>query len=365
MPPPAPVTTTTLSFKPVSMDVTLTCTGAGTPSNSFAGATDVKDVGIVGLPYSGKTTLFTALTHTGAVGGRSNQAVVEVPDPRLDVLARIESSKKIVPAKVRFVDVPGGLTAQGIGEYRQTDALCMVVRAFGPDTDPEGELASLEAEMVIADLTNIESGLEKARKRARGKGESRAEVEVLEKAHELLESERPLKEGEFNLDELKLLRGFAPLTLKPWIVVANVEEGGEPPKGLEIAISISASLEAEVAGMGSQEAAELLAGFGIEEPGLERVIGACYRALDLITFLTTGEDESRAWELPHGAKAPEAAGVVHSDLERGFIRAEVVGYDDLVEAGSWDAAKSKGALRVEGKDYVVQEGDVLNIRFAV
>jgi GTP-binding protein YchF len=325
----------------------------------------MRDVGIVGLPYSGKTTLFTALTRTGAAGGRSNQAVVEVPDPRLAVLARIESSEKIVPAKVRFVDVPGGLTAQGIAEYRQTEALCMVVRAFGPDPDPAGDLASLEAEMVIADLTNVESGLEKARKRARGGTEGKAEVEVLERAHELLNAERPLREGEFHGDELKLLRGFAPLTLKSWIVVANVEEGGEAPPELPDAIAISASLEAEVAGMSSQEAAELLAGFGVDEPGLERVIAACYRALDLITFLTTGEDESRAWEVPRGAKAPEAAGAIHSDMERGFIRAEVVSYGALVEAGSWDAAKSKGALRVEGKDYVVQEGDVINVRFAV
>jgi ribosome-binding ATPase YchF (GTP1/OBG family) len=325
----------------------------------------MRDVGIVGLPYSGKTTLFTALTRTGAAGGRSNQAVVEVPDPRLAVLARLESSEKIVPAKVRFVDVPGGLTAQGIAEYRQTDALCMVVRAFSPAADPEGDLASLEAEMVIADLTNVESGLDKARKRARGKGEGKAEVEVLERAHELLDAERPLREGEFDLDELKLLRGFAPLTLKPWIVVANVEEGAEAPPGLQGSIAISAALEAEVAGMSPQEAAELLAGFGVDEPGLDRVIAACYRALDLITFLTTGTDESRAWEVPRGAKAPEAAGAIHSDMERGFIRAEVVGYDGLVEAGSWDATKSKGALRVEGKDYVVQEGDVINVRFAV
>ena len=325
----------------------------------------MRDVGIVGLPYSGKSTLFTALTRTGAAGGRSNQAVVEVPDPRLEVLARIESSEKIVPAKVRFVDVPGGLTAQGIAQYRETDALCMVVRAFGPDADPGKDLASLEAEMVIADLTNVESGLDKARKRAKGRAEGKAEVEVLEKAQALLDEERPLKEGEFDPEELKLLRGFAPLTLKPWIVVANIEEGAEPPPGLEGAIAISASLEAEVAGMGSHEAAELLAGFGIEQPGLERVIEACYRALDLITFLTTGEDETRAWEVARGAKAPEAAGVIHSDLQRGFIRAEVVGYDALVEAGSWDAAKAKGVLRVEGKDYVVQEGDVINVRFAV
>ncbi|MDQ3916010.1 MAG: YchF family ATPase [Actinomycetota bacterium] len=326
----------------------------------------MKDVGIVGMPYSGKSTLFQALTSAGSAGGRSNQAVVDVPDDRLGVLARIERSKKVVHAKVRFVDVPGGLTAQGIAEFRNTDALCMVVRAFGDDANPKSELASLEAEMVLADLTNVESGLDKARKKARGSAEGKVEAAVLEKAHELLNAERPLREGTFDDAERKILRGFGPLTMKPWIVVANTEEGSGLPEGLpEDAFAVSAALEAEVAGMDEAEARELLAGFGVEEPGLTRVIAACYRALDLITFLTTGEDETRAWEVRKGAKAPEAAGVIHSDLERGFIRAEVVAYDDLVEEGSWDAAKAKGRLRVEGKDYVVNEGDVLNIRFAV
>lgn len=309
--------------------------------------------------------MFTALTRSGGVGGRSNQAVVEVPDDRLGVLADIEKSKKVVAAKVRFVDVPGGLTAQGIGEFRQVDALCMVVRAFGADANPKDELASLETEMVLADLVSIESGLEKARKKAKGKGEGAAEVAVLEKAHALLSDERPLRDAEFDRDELKILRGFGPLSLKPWVTVANVEEGATESTDLPDALAISAALEAEVAGVDGDEARELLRGFGVEEPGLDRVVGACYRALDLITFLTTGEDETRAWEVRRGAKAPEAAGAIHSDLERGFIRAEVVGYEELVEVGSWDAAKAKGTLRVEGKDYEVLEGDVLNIRFAV
>ncbi|MEA2453055.1 MAG: ribosome-binding ATPase [Actinomycetota bacterium] len=326
----------------------------------------MKDVGIVGMPYSGKSTLFTALTRSGGAGGRSNQAVVEVPDPRLDVLTDLEKSKKTVAAKVRFVDVPGGLTAQGIAEFRQTDALCMVVRAFGPDADPPAELSSLEAEMILADMANIESGLEKGKKKLRGDKGAQAEIDVLELAHKTLESEQPLSAAGLDDEQQKVLRGFAPLTLKPWIVVANVEEGAGVPDGLpDDAIAISASLEAEVAGMEAAEAAELLQGFGVEEPGLDRAIAACYRALDLITFLTTGEDETRAWEVRRGAKAPEAAGVIHTDLERGFIRAEVVGYDAVVEAGGWDKAKASGALRVEGKDYVVQEGDILNIRFAV
>ncbi|MGH2809202.1 MAG: DUF933 domain-containing protein [Actinomycetota bacterium] len=324
----------------------------------------MKDIGIVGLPYSGKSTLFVALTRSGAAGGRSNQAVVEVPDERLGVLAEMEKSKKVVPAKVRFVDVPGGLTAQGIAEFRQTDALAMVVRAFGDDANPKADLAALEAELVLADLGSIESGVEKARKKAKGKDVVKGELETLEQAHELLDAERPLRDGSFDEDALKILRGYAPLTLKPWIVIANVGEGDEKPADID-AIAISAALEAEVAGVEPNEAKELLAGFGIEEPGLDRVIEACYRALDLITFLTTGEDETRAWEVRRGARAPEAAGAIHTDLQRGFIRAEVVGYDDLVAAGSWDAAKTKGQLRVEGKDYEVEEGDVLNIRFAV
>jgi ribosome-binding ATPase len=326
----------------------------------------MKDVGIVGLPYSGKSTLFTALTRTGSAGGRSNQAVVDVPDQRLGVLAELESSKKIVPAKVRFVDVPGGLTAKGIAEFRETDALCLVVRAFGVDAAPDRELGTLRTELILADLTNIESGLEKARKRARTQKGAGSEAQVLAKAHELLESEKLLADGSWDEAELKALRGFGALTLKPWIVVANVAEGDAPPDGLPPgSIVISAALESEVAGMSGEEAAELLAGFGIEQPGLDRVVSAGYRALDLITFLTTGVDESRAWAVRRGAKAPEAAGVIHSDLERGFIRAEVATYEDLVAAGSWDKAKAAGNMRVEGKDYVVAEGDVLNIRFAV
>lgn len=329
----------------------------------------MKSVGIIGMPYSGKTTLFTALTKTGSAGGRSNQAVVEVPDERIDVLARIEASKKQVPAKVRFVDVPGGLTAQGIAEFRAMDALCIVVRCFGAGSDPGGELASIEAELLLADLASIENGLAKANKKARGSAEGKAEAGVLTRAHEILDGERPLREADLGDDDLKVLRGYGPLTLKPWILVANIGEdamGSGLPAGLPgSAIPINASLEAEVAGLDDSDAAELLEGFGVAERGLSRVIAECYRALDLITFLTTGTDETRAWEVRRGARAPEAAGAIHSDLERGFIRAEVVAYGDLIEAGSWDEAKARGRMRVEGKGYTVQEGDVVNIRFAV
>ncbi|MFN2594123.1 MAG: DUF933 domain-containing protein [Actinomycetota bacterium] len=326
----------------------------------------MKDIGIAGLPYAGKTTLFEAITRAGSSGGRANQAVVDVPDSRVGVLAEMEHSKKIVHAKVRFVDVPGGLTATGIAEFRTTDALCIVLGAFTDDADPVRELASVRAELVLADLASIESGVEKARKRARGSKEAAREVEALERAHALLDEEKLLRDGTFDEEELKLLRGYGPLTLKPWVEVVNVAEGvNEPPAELPGAVAVSAALEAEVAGMDPLEAAELLAGFGIDKPGLDRVVDGCYRALDLITFLTTGEDETRAWEVRRGATAPEAAGVIHSDLQRGFIRAEVIAYQDLIDAGSWDSAKKEGHLRVEGKDYVVQEGDALNIRFAV
>ena len=324
----------------------------------------MKSVGLVGLPYSGKSTLFTALTRSGGAGGKANMAVVDVPDERLGVLAEIERSKKIVPAKVRFVDVPGGLTAQGIAEFRQMDALCLVVGAFSGTSDATKDLAALDAELVLADLASVESGTEKARKRSKGGAkDAAAELPLLEKGQSFLEEEKPLREVGFDEEQLKTLRGYGFLTLKPWIVVHNVAEGDASTD--DRAILISAALEAEVAGMDDAEAKELLAGFGIDEPGLDRVISACYRALDLITFLTTGEDETRAWEVRRGATAPEAAGAIHSDLERGFIRAEVENYDDLVASGGWDAAKAKGLLRVEGKDYVVQEGDVLHIRFAV
>ncbi len=327
----------------------------------------MKDVGLVGVPYSGKSTLFTALTRTGAVGGRANQAVVTVPDPRIAVLAELERSRKVVAAQVRFVDVPGGTTAQGLATLRVTDALCVVLRAFGADPNPDAELDEIRADLILADLSVLESALENAERRQKGRGaHADAEVGVLGRARDALAAERLLRDEGFADEERAVLRGIAPLTLKPWIIVANVEEGADVPAGLpEGTLAVSAEIEAETAGMEPEEARELLAEFGVKEPGLDRVVAACYRALDLITFLTTGEDETRAWELRRGAHAPQAAGVIHTDLERGFIRAEVVSYDDLVAEGSWDAAKHKGHIRVEGRDYVVREGDVLHVRFAV
>jgi hypothetical protein len=325
---------------------------------------DVRDVGLVGVPFSGRSTLFTALTHAGSHGGQANVAVVPVPDPRLDVLTEMERSKKTVHAQVRFVDVPGGTSsAQGIAKLREVDALAIVVRCFGPDTAPARELTGVRADLLLADLAVIESTLQKAEKKARGK--PGPEVEALKAAKAALDAETPLREAGLDPEHAAELRGIAPLTMKPEIVIANLEEGTEVPPDLPGAAGVYAAIEAEVAEMDPEEARALLEEFGVKEPGLQTVIGACYRALDLITFLTTGEDETRAWEVPRGATAPEAAGTIHSDLQRGFIRADVISYEELVGAGSMDNAKAHGRLRVEGKDYVVQEGDILHVRFAV
>ncbi|MGZ8631621.1 MAG: DUF933 domain-containing protein [Actinomycetota bacterium] len=326
----------------------------------------MKDVGLVGVPYSGKSTLFTALTRAGSHGGQANVAVVSVPDDRLQVLTDLERSAKTVAAQVRFVDVPGGVSsAQGLAKLREVDALAVVVRCFGGDATPVDDLESVRAELLLADLAVIESALEKAVKKARQK--PGPEVDALQRAKEALDAETPLREAGVSDEDAVHLRGIAPLTLKPEVVVANIEEGLEVPLELAAAsaVGVYASIEAETAEMDADEARALVEEFGVSQPGLETVIEACYRALDLITFLTTGEDETRAWEVRRGAKAPEASGVIHTDLERGFIRAEVIDYDELVAAGSMEAAKSAGKIRVEGKDYEVQEGDILHVRFAV
>jgi ribosome-binding ATPase len=324
----------------------------------------MRDIGLVGVPFSGKTTLFTALTRAGSHGGQANVAVVPVPDPRLGVLTDMERSKKTVPAQVRFVDVPGGTSsAQGLAKLREADALAVVLRCFGADRKPVDELKEVRNELLLADLAVVESALEKATKRAKGKGGP--EVDALQRANDALGAEQTLREAGLSEEELGHLRAIAPLTLKPEVVVTNLEEGEEPPAELEDAVGVYASIEAETSEMDPEEARALLEEFGVTEPGLERVIAAGYGALDLITFLTTGDDETRAWEVRRGATAPEAAGAIHTDLQRGFIRAEVISYDELVAAGSMEAAKAAGKVRVEGKDYVVREGDILHVRFAV
>ena len=339
----------------------------------------MKQVGIVGAPYSGKTTFFNALTHAGAAtgGAKANLAIVPVPDERVDVLSRLHNSRKSVYAQLKFVDVAGS-GAQAIGVLREADALAVVVRAHGEDADPTSELSDLLLELTLADLTSISGAVDKAARKVRiGDKAATAEVAILEKAKAVLDTGRTLRSAAWDEEELVVFRNFQPLTLKPAVVVLNTDDEGTEaaaPLARELAatvhpdaegLAVPARLEAEVGGMSADDAAELLAEFGVTAGALPQVVESAYRMLTLLTFLTAGEDESRAWEVRQGAKAPEAAGVIHSDLQRGYIRAEVVGYDDLVAAGSWDAAKAAGRQRVEGKDYVVAEGDVMNIRFAV
>jgi GTP-binding protein YchF len=348
----------------------------------------MKDVGIVGLAQSGKTTLFNALTRAGVpaggAAGKASVAAVPVPDPRVDVLSELERSRKRVNVAARFVDVAGlsagpggGLAAQGLGALREADALAMVLAAWdesGPD--PVEAAAELTLELTVADLESVAGGAEKAAKKARaGVKDAVLEAQVLARARDLLDQGTPLRAADWKPEEARVLRNFAPLTLKPALAVLNLAEAdaasaadraaeAEAKLGLPT-VAVAAALEAEAAELPPEDAADLLAGYGVERGGLDQVVGAAWRLLDLIVFLTTGEDETRAWEVHRGATAPEAAGRIHSDLQRGFIRAEVIAYDDLVAAGGWDAARSKGQLRTESKSYVVQEGDVLQIRFNV
>jgi ribosome-binding ATPase len=339
----------------------------------------MKTVGIVGLPGSGVSTIFTALTAVeGSASQRTHQAVVPVPDERLGVLAELHASKKMVPAQLRFVEAgglvrrgtrgTGALSAELLGVLRECDALLEVVRAFagGEPADPRRELSDLELELVLADLGSISAKLERDTKAARsGEEDAKRLVPILERAKDALDDGTALRDVDWAPEERRDLATLTPLTLKPTVVVANVGEAGAVGDLPEGALDVAGALEAEVAGLAPEEAAELLQSFGLAERGIDRVIRAVYDRLDLITFLTAGDKESRAWEVRSGATAPEAAGVIHSDFQRGFIRAEIVAYPELVAAGGWPQAKAKGLIRQEGKGYIIREGDVVEFRFAV
>ena len=349
-------------------------------------------IGIIGVKFTGKTTLFNVITGaglpTGQGGVEPHLAVGKVPDPRLNRLTAMFNPKREVHASVEWVDIPGfqgGAAADGGREAtrflehgRKVDALAQVIRCFDGgygDPDPAGELETLALELALADLQVVENRIERLEKeKARlGKVANPLEPPLMLRLREQLENDKPLRDLEFNPDEVKMTSGYTFLTQKPLIVVLNHAEGEEPPAdvaeaaraaGAEV-VGLCASVEEELAELDPAEAAEFLSDMGVEEPALNLMIRASYSALDLQSFFTVGPDECRAWAVRKGALAPEAAGAIHSDLQRGFIRAEVTAYDDLIAAGSLSAAMADNKCRLEGKGYEVQDGDVIEIRFSV
>jgi ribosome-binding ATPase len=358
-------------------------------------------LGMVGLPNAGKSSLFNALTGGSAVVAshpfsttETNVGVAHVPDHRLTALAEMSKSRKVVNATVEFVDiaglVAGSASGEGLGNrflagIREVDAVCLVLRSFVDpnvpgETDPVEDLTILELELVLADVATVDNQIDKRRKAAKGGDRQAAvEVEALAAASVSLQAGTPLWRSTLTPAERADLRPFFLLTNKSVLAVVNLGEdqladadaiiapvakelGAD--SGLEV-LGVCVQLEAEAAQLTEGERAELLEGLGLGEGALARVAQAAYGILGRRTFLTTGDKESRAWTFRAGAKAPECAGVIHSDLQRGFIRAEVIRWDELLTLGSWQAAKEVGRLRVEGKDYEVVDGDVLEIRFNV
>jgi len=343
--------------------------------------------GLVGYSQSGKTTLFNALTglHKGGGGGRAqvNLGAIKVPDARIDALSAMFKPRKTTYAEMQFVDVPGpagkgsGLDADALRALAEVDSFCLVVRGFpgfdGAPGDPERELRDFDAELVLHDLAVVEKRLERM-KREHQRGTT--EQLELERLHAHLDPGKPLRLLRWSDAEEKELAHYAFLSRRPLLVVVNVGEdaaAAAPPPAVEAAarergsevLSLCAAVEAEIAELDPAEQPEFLASLGLKEPARTRFIRAAYHLLDLVSFFTVGEDEVRAWPIHRGDKAPRAAGRIHSDLERGFIRAEVVHYDDFMALGSEARARQEGKLRLEGKEYVVKDGDILNIRFAV
>lgn len=362
-------------------------------------------LGIVGLPNVGKSTLFNAITNAGAESANypfctiePNVGVVPVPDSRLDVLAEMYNPEKYTPAVVEFVDIAGlvkgaskgeGLGNKFLSHIREVDAIVHVVRVFESadiihvegSVDPVRDIETIELELILSDMETIEKRLDRARKLLKGDKKYEKEIVFLERLQKELSEEKAARKLEYTEDELEMLHDLPLLTKKPVIYVANISEDdissdmtqNEKYRQIEelaakenaAVIPICTKLEAEIAELENEEKSMFLEELGLEESGLDKLIKAGYSLLGLISFLTAGPKEVRAWTIVKGSKAPQAAGKIHSDFERGFIRAEVIAYDDLIACGSMNAAKEKGLIRSEGKEYVVKDGDVVLFRFNV